>query len=190
MAETISPFRIGATLVAIMISVSTLASETPPPAYQLAAYSQGIPSEVLYAITLHESGTRIRGRIIPWPWTLNVAGASFRFSNRSSACTALLLAINDVGAKRVDAGLGQINVGWNGHRFASPCEALDPYKNLSVTAEILLEQYKVTQNWMSAAGRYHRPAGGKPAERYKQYFAKQLARVRGDSAEGFLATNP
>ncbi|HCF3186005.1 TPA: lytic transglycosylase domain-containing protein, partial [Pseudomonas aeruginosa] len=46
--------------------------EVPPPAYQLAAQQAGVPSPVLYAVALQESGARLRGRLIPWPWTLNV----------------------------------------------------------------------------------------------------------------------
>ena len=52
------------------------AQEVPPPAYQLAAQRAGIPSTVLYAVALQESGLRRNGRIVPWPWSLNVAGQS------------------------------------------------------------------------------------------------------------------
>jgi integrating conjugative element protein (TIGR03759 family) len=39
--------------------------EVPPPAYQLAAQQAGVPSPVLYAVALQESGARLRGRLIP-----------------------------------------------------------------------------------------------------------------------------
>ena len=42
-----------------------LAQEVPPPAYQLAAQQAGVPSPVLYAVALQESGARLRGRLIP-----------------------------------------------------------------------------------------------------------------------------
>nr|WP_112297598.1 lytic transglycosylase domain-containing protein [Pseudomonas luteola] len=173
-----------------LVSGPACALEMPPPAYVLAAYTAGIPSPVLYSVALQESGTKIRGRLIPWPWTLNVAGESFRFANRGSACTALLIAIHEAGAKRVDAGIGQVNIGWNGHRFQSPCDALDPYKNLAATADILKEQYVVTGNWIEAAGRYHRPAGGAPAARYRAAFTAHLKRVLGNSPNTLLASNP
>jgi hypothetical protein len=38
------------------------AQEVPPPAYQLAAQRAGMPSTVLYAVALQESGIRLRGR--------------------------------------------------------------------------------------------------------------------------------
>lgn len=50
------------------------------------------------------------------------------------------MAIAIVGPARVDVGLGQTNIKANGHRYTSPCEGLDPYKNLTVTAQILAEQ--------------------------------------------------
>lgn len=153
------------------------AAQIPPPAYQQATHGTGVPAEVLYAIALQESATLIRGILIPWPWTLNVAGKPYRFAHRAAACDALLLAIHDVGAKAVDAGLGQINMGWNGEHFAHPCEALDPYRNLAVTTA-LLQQHKTSDTtWLDAAGRYHRPAGGLRADRYRKSFANHLSRI-------------
>ena len=65
------------------------AQELPPPAYQLAAQRAGIPSTVLYAVALQESGIRRNGRIVPWPWSLNVAGQSRRYATRADACAGL-----------------------------------------------------------------------------------------------------
>lgn len=153
------------------------ADELPPPAYQLAAHDADIPSTVLFAIALQESGTRVRGRLLPWPWTLNIAGNAYRFATRQDACHALLQALAQHDAKRVDAGLGQTNLGYHGQRFSNPCEALDPYRNLAVTAELLQAHHATTGNWVSAAGRYHRPAGGTPAARYRAGFSRQLERL-------------
>ena len=35
---------------------------------------------------LAESGAMLRGRLIPWPWTLNVAGSPQRYATRAEAC--------------------------------------------------------------------------------------------------------
>lgn len=153
------------------------ADDPPPPAYQLAAHNADIPSVVLFAIALQESGIRVRGRLLPWPWTLNIAGTPYRFATRQAACHALLQALARQEAKRVDVGLGQTNLGYHGKRFASPCEALDPYRNLAVTAALLQEHYVATGDWVSAAGRYHRPAGGIPAARYRAGFSRQVKRL-------------
>lgn len=163
----------------VFCTATTEASEPPPPAYQMIAIPEGVPSEVLYSVALQESGTLVRGRLVPWPWTLNVAGTGYRFATRADACNALLLAIASVGRARVDVGLGQTNMQANGHRYTDPCEGLDPHKNLQVTAQILAEQKAKSENWISAAGRYHRPAGGAPAARYRRAFTEHLSRVTG-----------
>ncbi|WP_295460766.1 transglycosylase SLT domain-containing protein [uncultured Pseudomonas sp.] len=184
---------IGVGLFLQVMALGALAAETPPPAYQLAAYQAGIPSEVLYSVALQESGTRLRRhgqQLVPWPWTLNVAGAGYRFATRADACTALLVALRTVDAKRVDVGIAQINMGWNASRFGRgvyPCEALNPYKNLEVAARMLAELRAEGGSWISVAGRYHRPAGGAPAARYREKFAKHLSRITGLT---LLATNP
>lgn len=163
----------------LLAAVMSRAAEIPPPAYQLIAIPEGVPSEVLYSVALQESGTKLRGQVVPWPWTLNVAGAGYRFATRSDACQALMVALVTAGPARVDVGLGQTNMKANGHRYSNPCEGLDPYKNLKVTAQILAEQKNKGGDWITAAGRYHRPADGEPAERYRRAFSKHLSRVTG-----------
>jgi hypothetical protein len=153
-----------------------------PPAYQLAAHEADIPSAVLFAVALQESGANLRGRLIPWPWTLNVAGAPYRYATRNDACTALHRALTRVPSTRVDAGLGQVNVGYQGYRVGQPCELLDPYRNLAITATILREHHDPGEDWLLAVGRYHRPAGGALAAHYQQRVHRHLACVLGESA--------
>lgn len=152
-------------------------AEIPPPAYQLAARAAGVPSPVLYAVALQESGTRIRGQLRPWPWTLNIAGNSLRYRTRKAACTGLNEALRRTPATRIDVGLGQINVGHQAHRGVPPCELLDPYRNLELAATILNEQHTPGDDWIHAIGRYHRPAGGAPAARYRRDVQRHLKRV-------------
>ncbi|HFH3629321.1 TPA: transglycosylase SLT domain-containing protein [Pseudomonas aeruginosa] len=155
------------------------AQELPPPAYQLAAQRAGIPSTVLYAVALQESGIRRNGRIVPWPWSLNVAGQSRRYATRADACAGLQQAMRATPHTRIDAGLGQINLGYHQQRYASACDLLDPYRNLSIAAEILKDQHTTGEDWLLAIGRYHRPAGGEPAARYRRSVSRHLARVQG-----------
>ena len=51
--------------------------------------------------------------------------------------------------------------------------------NLAIAAEILKEQYVPGEDWLLAMGRYHRPAGGEPAVRYRRSVSRHLARVQG-----------
>lgn len=159
----------------------TRAQEAPPPAYQSAARTHSVPASVLFAVALQESGMVLRGRLIPWPWTLNVAGRPLRYANRTEACAALRYALIHLPPTRIDVGLGQINVGFHGHRVAHPCALLDPYQNLTLAALILREHHTPTEDWSIAIGHYHRPAGGEPAERYRRAVQGHLQRVLGAS---------
>jgi len=169
-------------LAAGLLAAVAHAQEIPPPAYQLAAQRAGIPPAVLYAVALQESGIRRSGRLVPWPWTLNVAGQSHRYATRADACTGLQQALRAAPGTRIDVGLGQINLGYQKQRYARPCDLLDPYDNLRIAAEILQEQYVPGEDWLLAIGRYHRPAGGEPAARYRRSVSRHLARVQGARA--------
>ena len=155
------------------------ASPQPPSAYRVAARAAGVPATILFGVALQETGTPFNGRLLPWPWTLNVAGTAHRYDNRVDACTALKQALQRVPANRVDAGLGQINVGFHGHRVEQPCVLLDPYRNLAIAATILREQHTPGADWWAAIGRYHRPAGGEPAARYRRSVEQHLVRAFG-----------
>jgi hypothetical protein len=162
-----------------MAAFGAHARETPPPAYQVAARQAGIPASVLYAVALQESGLRWRGRLMPWPWTLNVAGQPERYATRGDACAGLRRALGRVSMKQIDAGLGQINLGYQRQRYQAPCDLLDPYRNLAIAAEILKEHYVPGEDWLLAIGRYHRPAGGEAAARYRDNVNRHLTRVLG-----------
>ena len=178
-ATSVSQFLRALVLAAALYVCATHAQEVPPPAYQLAAQRAGIPSTVLYAVALQESGVRRNGRIVPWPWSLNVAGQSHRYATRPDACAGLQQAIRATPHTRIDAGLGQINLGYHQQRYSTACDLLDPYRNLAIAAEILHEQHTPGEDWLLAIGRYHRPAGGEPAARYRRSVSRHLARVQG-----------
>lgn len=162
-----------------LVTASATAHDMPPPAYQLAASASGVPSPVLFAVALQESGTPLHGRLIPWPWTLNIAGAPSRYATREAACMALRQALKQVPPTRIDAGLGQINMGYQATRYTWPCELLDPYRNLAIAADILREQHTAGEDWLLAIGRYHRPAGGASAARYRRSVRQHLTHVLG-----------
>lgn len=178
-SASVSQFRRALVFAAGLYASTVYAQEVPPPAYQLAAQRAGIPSTVLYAVALQESGIRRNGRIVPWPWSLNVAGQSRRFATRADACSGLQQAMRSTPHTRIDAGLGQINLGYHQQRYSTACDLLDPYRNLAIAAEILKEQHNSGEDWLMAIGRYHRPAGGELAARYRRSVSRHLARVQG-----------
>jgi len=185
-AASLSPFLplLRALVCAVSLYACAIhAQEVPPPAYQLAAQRADIPSVVLYAVALQESGIRPRGRkderIVPWPWSLNIAGKSRRYATRAEACAGLRHAMRVTPNTRIDVGLAQINLGYHRQRYASACDLLDPYRNLAIAAEILKEHHATGEDWLLSVGRYHRPAGGKPAARYRRSVSRHLARLQG-----------
>jgi len=154
------------------------ATQSVPPAYERAARSEGVPARVLFALALQESGLPWHGRLVPWPWTLNVDGVPLRYSNWREACNALRHALQDDSTSNTDVGLAQISVKYHGQRVQRPCELLDPYRNLSVAARILREQHRPgEEDWLLAVGRYHRPAGGAGAVSYRHGVEAHLARI-------------
>jgi len=82
-----------------LLALSCLSASAQP------VQQAGIPSPVLYAVALQESGLRWRERLIPWPWSLNMAGRALRFETRHQACAALRQALQQTQATRIDAGL-------------------------------------------------------------------------------------
>lgn len=170
------------------ISCSACGANVAPPAYEWAAKAAGIPASVLFAVAREESGAPLRGRWIPWPWTLNIGGTPLRFATWAQACTALDRALTSTSSHRIDVGLAQIDLGYYGDRVTRPCELLDPYRNLLIAARILRHYHDSGESWMVAIGRYHRPAGGAPAERYRRDVAQQLARVLANAGIAETAT--
>ncbi len=166
-----------ASLLTVWCAVSTHAAV--PPAYEWTAEKADVPAIILFAVALQESGMPLRGRLIPWPWTLNVAGAPQRYVNRNEACSGLRHALLQVPATRIDVGLCQLNVGYYGDRVGQVCDLIDPYRNLNSAAAILRGHFDHTHDWLDAAGRYHYPAGGVPARQYRLAVERHLRRVLG-----------
>jgi hypothetical protein len=153
--------------------------QRPPAAYRIAASRAGVPATALFSLALQESGMRFKGRLRPWPWTLNIGGEALRYPTQEQACRALHEALRANDSKRVDVGLGQVNVGYHGHRVTEPCQLLDPYRNLAIAATILREQHMPGADWLIAIGRYRRPAGGDAAAVYRHSVEQHHLRTFG-----------
>jgi soluble lytic murein transglycosylase-like protein len=147
-----------------------------PSAYQAAA-NEAIPATLLWAVALQESGWLRRSREVPWPWTLNVAGQPARFATRASACRALHRVLKKTSPRRVDVGLAQVSWGYHHEDLRSPCDLLDPYRNLAIAARLLRELHQDGESWVFTAGRYHRPAGGEEAARYRNALRLRLVKL-------------
>lgn len=179
-----------ARLAGIALALVNLSAwaELPPPAYLVAAHKARTPPELLYALAMQESNAPLLSGYLPWPWTLNVDGQSLRFHTRDGACTAIKQALISHGPYKVDIGLTQQNWGFVGKDwFKHPCAALNPYDNLNAAATQLRQYYEQTGDWITAAGKYHRPAGGAPARRYRAAIRKRLQQLCPATCSGLLA---
>ncbi|HCD2883995.1 TPA: transglycosylase SLT domain-containing protein [Klebsiella oxytoca] len=196
-------------LIALMLMLpgsgsATAAAETVPEGYIRVAVAHGVPPEVLYSVSLAETimAPRAIAAMVrqqanlppvsrPWPWTINVAGKGYRYASRLEAWQALQVFTSHHSLKRIDVGLAQVNLGWNGHHFISTWAAFDPYTNLNAAASILRECWeRKPGSWLDAAGCYHHPAGGQAAARYKTIVKRHLVRLSSTSRQTPLLSPP
>ena len=78
-------------LSALLILSAPSAVAQIPPGYVAVARSANVPPDMLYALACAESGRSMPGgHILPWPWSLNVAGVGQVFPSRAAAYAALL----------------------------------------------------------------------------------------------------
>jgi hypothetical protein len=133
---------------------------------------------LFYAVALAESGKRVGALAIhrPWPWTLNIDGQGHFYPSRKAATDALFAAL-DAGQRSVDIGLMQISWRYHRDRLGGPAQALDPYHNLRVAAQILNACYHSRLSWGAAAGCYHAPADPLRAARYQGRVLRILRRL-------------
>ncbi|EAW8181718.1 lytic transglycosylase domain-containing protein [Salmonella enterica] len=192
-----------ALLTVVSGGVVHAATQQVPSGYREVALRHGVPPESLYSVALAETSMAPKSIISvtrgagpapdverPWPWTINVAGKGYRYASRLQAWEALQRFLKTHPRKRIDVGIAQVNLGWNGHHFTSTWEAFDPYSNLNAAAAILRECYdRNPGSWLVAAGCYHHPAGGAPAARYKSIVSGKLARLNGRGAAPVRVTS-
>ena len=169
MARSIPPEVWLIALWGCVLPQSGWGDEAVPVAYRAVAAERGIPPTVLYAIALTESGRpmALSGVGRPWPWTLNVGGRGYFFASRLAAWQALTDWLR-AGKQFIDIGLMQVNWHYHEQRLGTPWQALEPYHNLRVGAEILQDCFMARQDWWVSVGCYHAPANPQRAKRYRR----------------------
>jgi len=165
-------------LASLIVSVTAWSETAVPAGYETIAAEHGMPSAVLYAVALTESGKQVTttGQYRPWPWTLHVAGDGYFYATRLEAWQALRDWL-DQGKRSIDIGLMQVNWRYHHERLSDPWEALDPYHNLRVGADILRECYISERDWWASVGCYHAPANPARAERYRRRVLSRWQRI-------------
>ncbi len=120
---------------------------------QVAALSL-VPREVIYKIARLESGRRLDGRYISWPWSLNNSGKGY-FLKDSSTALSTLAKLRAQGKKNIDVGCMQLNVRWHSEFFNSLEQMMNPFDNVRYAAHYLEQLYKETGSWEKAVKFYH-----------------------------------
>jgi hypothetical protein len=134
-------------------------------AAQVAEQESGLPAGLLYAIGKVETGRPdfASGRVEPWAWSTNMAGASHYFDTEPAAIdwTALQLAL---GQRSIDVGCFQINLMHHPDAFATLEQAFDSLENARYAARFLLSLYRRSGSWQVATAQYHSadPSRGGP----------------------------
>lgn len=143
-----------------------------PPEFFKVSGEKNVPADLLFAITLAESKLKTnKGRVLPWPWTVNHRGTPLRFSTRKEMydyCQGLV----NKGDRLFDVGFAQVNWRWHSERFESLWDATEPLTNLRGAASYLRERYDVTGNWWVAVGEYHNPGDINLARNYSNTVRK------------------
>ncbi len=177
----ISPRQLLVTLtlsLSLAVGISASWAAEVPRGYIAIAKRAGVPSTLLYAVALNESRVKTnRGRVIPWPWTMNHAGKGYYFASRKELY-AEAQRLTAAGVRLFDLGPAQVNWRWHSERFESLWAATDPYVNLTTGAAILAEEYRRTGDWWTAVGRYHSPGNAGRAANYARNVRAKWERLR------------
>lgn len=145
-----------------------------------AAHRTGVPTSVLRAISLTETGREIDGIMRPWPWAVNMEGKGVWFDTEDEA-RAYVYKNYKEGARSFDVGCFQINYKWHGQEFTSIDEMFQPNPNALYAANFLLKLFREKGDWGSAAGAYHSRTQ-KYADKYElQFNANRMALLKGNA---------
>lgn len=117
---------------------------------------QGIPAQLLLAIAKVESGhvDQKQGRMVAWPWTINVQGKGYKFRTKLEAVQAIKKHLAD-GIKSIDVGCMQVNLAYHGDAFESIEQAIEPKQNVEYAAQFLRNLRDEHSSWTTAVARYH-----------------------------------
>lgn len=125
----------------------------------------GLPDGLLLAIGRVESGRwdPFLGRVTPWPWAVNVAGAGNLSASRDGAIGAVRDA-QSAGQRNIDVGCFQVNLMHHPNAFATLDDAFDPFINARYAARLLAGAKQRLGTWTAAVEAYHsaNPARGIP----------------------------
>lgn len=131
--------------------------------------AHGIPHKLLTAISLVESGRKVGGSVVAWPWTINANGKAYVFATKKEAIT-MVRKLRLIGMTSIDVGCMQVNLKQHPKAFPTLDAAFDPATNIAYAAKFLKTKKINTGTWGKAIAHYH---SSKP-KFYLLYRAKVL----------------
>lgn len=137
----------------------------------------GVPTEMLHAIALTETGRMIEGRLRAWPWAINREGKGHWFNTREQALAFAQASLAE-GRRSFDVGCFQVNYHYHGHAFASLEAMFDQDVNGTYAAQFLRSLQHELGDWILAAGAYHSRTPHF-AQIYRTRFERMLAGLGG-----------
>jgi Transglycosylase SLT domain len=136
-----------------------------------------LPPGLMAAIGRVESGRydSTAGRVVPWPWTIDVAGDGRQFDSAIEVVRTTQW-LRDKGVTNIDVGCFQISLQYHPDAFATMDAAFDPSTNGHYAGQLLASLKARLGNWPDAVAAYHSadPAKGIPY-RDKVYASLQGA---------------
>ena len=177
-------------VVCCMVAMSPTGSAAPTDADKCvfsahrAALRTGVPTRILLAVSLVETGRGKGNDRHPWPWTVNLNGKGFWFASRKEAERFARRTLVK-GDRRFDVGCFQINYRWHGNGFSSISSMFEPDANALYAARFLKRLYREKGNWFAAVGAYH-SRDRKRASRYAARFVRILAGLPPENLAGPL----
>jgi hypothetical protein len=116
--------------------------------------THGIPHKLLTAISLVESGRKVGGSVVAWPWTINANGKPYVFATKREAIT-MVRKLRQIGVTSIDVGCMQVNLKQHPGAFPSLEAAFDPATNIAYAAKFLKNKKISKGSWGSAVAHYH-----------------------------------
>lgn len=115
-----------------------------------------VPPGLLSAIGRVESGRfdAQEGRIIPWPWTIDVAGDGRHFDTAMEVVRTTQW-LRDKGIANIDVGCFQVSLMHHPNAFETMEQAFDPPTNGRYAGKLLASLKARLGNWPDAVAAYH-----------------------------------
>jgi len=117
---------------------------------------EGIPRQLLRAISKAESGRFHAGKqiVMAWPWTVMAEGRG-RYLETKADAIAEVQGLRARGVRNIDVGCMQVNLQAHPGAFASLEDAFDPLTNVTYAASFLKTLAAEQGSWAKAAAYYH-----------------------------------